>query len=257
MFYLYSNPLCLEQKLHNFLAKSIEFVAASIGIIWRSESRIFRIWRYFITFLLFSFNTVTTFTTSPNSTNTHWDFLRVLLRQATLTSYSILIIEILVMMLIQKKKILKCFRYGEKLYQMRQQFPKANNTGAQSVFHTFLITIGIDILIIIILIVLVTVTFLMKPTIFSFISAIVTPITFVVRFCIFVLYYVSLAFSLICLQTIHEGFKGGVTHDILMLNQMVNKFIKKIHKTLEVTLLFLMWETFVGFVTHVRCSSYS
>lgn len=249
MFYLYSNPSCLQNKLHNFLAKSIEFVAASIGIIQTSESRVFKIWRYFITFVLISYNTTMTYTTSPSASGTPLDLLNAILARMSLSSYSILIIVFLVMIMIQQKNIRKCLIEGENVHQMCQKLVNAKKSANQSLFHTFLLKIGLDIVLTITLTVMEVISFVVKPTKFSFFNAIMSPLTSIVYCCIGTLYYVSLALAFTWLQTIHEDVKDGVNQEVSMFNHVVVRFVKMIQKTFQVTLLFLASEAFISFVS--------
>lgn len=230
----------------------MEYVAHALSIVWKPESRIAKICRYFICFFLIAYNTFRTLAPSPNTTSIPLDTLKTIIRRMTLASTSLLTILFLVVMLLQKSNILKCFRYGEALYLMRQSLMKTNNTGVKSLFYKFLIKITIDIVLLITSIFLVTVSFLNNRTITLFVNAILFPITILIHFYIATIYYVALALSLICKQTIHESVKSGVNRDVLMLNQMVDTYVKKVHNTFQAILLFFVWDVFIGLVSHVR-----
>lgn len=247
MFYLYSIPSCLQQKFHNSLAKSIELVAASIGIIRKSENRKSKIWRYMITFLLIAYNTIMSYSVSP-STATPSELLNSILGRMSLTTYSFLIIECLVMIRMQKKNISKCFMYAENVHQMCRNSIYSENSSSRGLFHTFVMKIGVDMALMTTITSIEVISFVVEPTFFSFFNAIMSPTTAITYNCIGTLYYVSLSLALKSTETI----KTGVNQDVGTCSQVIGKYIKKIHKTFEITLLFVMCEAFLSIICQVR-----
>lgn len=252
MFYLYQSPARLLEKLHNFIAKSIEFVAESIGIIWRSESIVFRIWRYLITALLIVYNTIMTYKTSPSSSGVSSGVVYAMLDKISYGSFSVVTIVILVMIMIEKRHIRACFINSEYVHWIRHQLLRTKTAGIESLLYKFLLKIALDIVVWCMLIFFEVATIFVKPTIFSFFNGIMSPINGIVYYSIGTIYCIPLGLGLTYTQTIHEDVKGGVNHDLTMFHHVLVRFSKKIQKTFQVTLLFLMWKAFIGFVSQVR-----
>lgn len=252
MFYLYQSPSCFQQKLHNFIGKSIEFVAESIGILWRSERRVFKVWRFLITALLIVYNTIMTYKTSPSSSGVSSGVVYAMLDKISTGSFSVVTIVILVMIIIEKGHIRECFINSEYVHWMRHQLLKTKTFGFESLFHKFLLKIALDIVVWCMLIFFEVATLVVKPTFFSFFNGIMSPINGVVYYSIGTIYCIPLAFALTYTQTIHEDVKDGVNYDLTLFHHILVRFTKKIQKTFQVTLLFLMWKAFIGFVSQVR-----
>lgn len=261
MFYLYSTPSCLEHKIHNFLAKVIEFVAGSIGIAWLNKlenKTISQAWRYLITTILISFCTYLAFSGSVNYNNSMTsDNLLVIFRRMNLSTYYIVIVVCLVMIPIQKENIRKCFNYAHELHRISKLLLNTHDDVRHKncLLHKFLIKIGFDSLMIATIFVLLMVTVAKTPSISTFVNAILTPTSLVIYCFIGTVYYVSLAFSLFLIQKVHETLKTSEICDVSTFSLKIIRFVRKINATIQITLLLFVFHAFMGFVVQVRSDS--
>lgn len=265
MFYLYSTPTCLEHKIHNFLAKVIEFLAKCIGALLIEKSKngsytnkngISRLWCYLTNFTVISFSIYISYISVINHDITSADlYLIAVFRKLAVSSYYMIIIVFLSTVMFQTQSTLKAFNHANELYHIDQLLFKVNQNVRERkrLFYKLLIKIGFDLTLPLTFLVMSINEYHRNPTFLTLVFTTLVPSSLIVYCFIGTIYYVSLAYALFLAQKAHQALKtSSYIPNIATFYHHVVRFVRKINKIIQVTLLLLVFQAFMGLVINVR-----
>lgn len=258
MFYLYSNPTCIEQKIHNRLAKAINFIGQCIGMFQVESAgkgcRIPRICSYFtnLTVITLSIHVVIYHVIIQyNGVNS---FLIGFFGKMNRLSFWLLIVLFLSTVMLQKNAITKTFNLVFELHQLNHNVLRLSHNTHQfkSFLYKFLIKTGFDLTMSSFMLILTANDYFRHPNFPKLVFSIILPISFIIYCFIGSIYYVSLAYALILIQKSNSALKRKVDiRNVTTFCHMIGKFVRKVNKIGQLSLLLLVTHAFMGFVIQV------
>lgn len=262
MFYLYAAPTSFQQVLHNSQVKFIVFTGKIVGMVWIqkytngsyiSPSGLVKTSSFLFPILLCisCFFMTDSYGTSTHGFKQNFDFFTLLLHKLTSYSYYLLIIVCLVMARMQKEEILRVFSYAAELHAWLM----LHNDGSSKNFrYKLLFKLTFDSVVIMFLSTLSIKEYIKDTTdLTSLTFTITVPVSLLVYCNISTVCYVSQTFAHVllikvtkCIQTNTMDMQSSsiLYHNILT-------YSKKMHKTMQTTLMFLMLESLLLFVNQV------
>lgn len=270
MFYLYSKPTCLEQKLHNCLARAITFVGKCIGVFHVEKSMK---GPYYVTkdgiSLLCSYSTniiaitlciyVVIFLVilDQNGSNVKVNLYMIgLFGKIARICYWLLVVLFLSTVMFQKESISKIFNCAFELHQLNQLLFRFNQNVSQykSLLYKFLMKIIFDLTMSSFMLVLAVNELLQSFTISHVVFTTILPISLIIYCFIGTIYYVSLAYALILIQKVNHTLKEAKVEIRNVTNccHMIVRFVRKFNTTVQLCLLLSITHAFTGFVLQVK-----
>lgn len=267
MFYLYSTPTCIEQKIHNCLAKGITVVGKCLGVLWikRSKDGPYytrrhdkkRFWCYLTNFIviLLCFCVIYYEMAHHKGLET---FLVGAMAKLTIICYYFLIIVFLTTVMVQERAFVKSFNLAYELHLLNQLLFKSNrNLKNNFLFYKFLIKTGFDLIMSFIVIVLSNIPHIYEPTSPKLVFTFLLPTSLGIYCFIGTIYYILLAYALFLGQRAHHVLKTTTVTMVDISNMTsfylkIVRFVRKVNKTLQFSLLLLVLHAFMGFVTQVN-----
>lgn len=261
MFYLYSTPNSFEQKIHNFLAKALVLIGRCIGVGWRKRShngpyytnahRNRRLLCYLTNSIAIAISSFVIFDRVVNHEGLDV-FLVGTLSVIVITCYHLLMISFLMTVMMRQRRFLKTFNIVYNLHVLSQFLFKADSSrNDNGLFIKCVIKIGLDVGICCTLEALFIGEFFKERTISSLICSILMPPGMVVYCYVGTTYFISLAYGLFLRQRAHEAFETVHTSNVTTFYHNILTFVKKVHGTFQLSLLFLVTHAFLEFVIQV------
>lgn len=263
MFYLYSAPESFKQKFHNFLAKVIVFIGKCLGVGWIQKSlhgpfytnahRNQRFWCYLINFTEISVYCFIIYNELTHEEGLD-DFLVGTFGKMSVICYYLLMISFLMTVMMQQRRFLKYFNFAYNLHIQDQLLFDANGGRSHNgLFTRFLIKTLFDITLICTMVVLAIRAHFALRTIATLLFLFLLPSSMVVYCFVGTTYFISLAYGLLLGQRAHEALKTASVHtsNVTTFYHSILTFVKKVHGTVQLSLLFLVTHAFLEFVIQV------
>lgn len=265
MSYLYSNPNYLYQSLHNFMAKVIVSFGRFLGYLWIEKSSTFEfhygsrrllIWSTFIAIFLVSSQICTTIYAQQALYEAQAPVLSILLNGMTQVAYNALVFISYWTVLTNRKKIVEICNIGMRF---RSSFKNHCKRSCHCYRKNFVYILVFKFLVDFLLIFLGTLVAMAalhyKRNLMRLLMFVISTPLALSSYCfISTIYYVTFVYAAFLVEEIREQLNNSRSSYVSCISHLyarILRFSKKVNNILQVLLLLVFFEAFLGLVNQV------